>query len=38
MTNTEQKLLTRGVIAGIITGLALGLIIALFTVIRIGAH
>jgi hypothetical protein len=35
MTNTEQKVLMRGVAAGILVGLASGLIIALFIMIRL---
>ena len=38
MTNTEQKMLTRGVAAGTVIGLALGLMIALFTILRLGLH
>jgi hypothetical protein len=33
MTNSEQKVLWRGVAAGMLTGLATGLMIALFIVI-----
>jgi hypothetical protein len=35
MTDTEQKVLIRGLAAGILVGLASGLIIALFFVIRL---
>jgi tetrahydromethanopterin S-methyltransferase subunit F len=35
MTNTEQKVLWRGVAAGTIVGLASGLIIALFIVMKL---
>ena len=34
----EQKKLGQGIAAGAIMGLALGLIIALFTILRLGAH
>jgi hypothetical protein len=34
MTNSEQKVLWRGVAAGIVVGLATGLMIALFIAIR----
>lgn len=35
---TEQKTLGKGIAAGAIMGLALGLIIALFTIVKLGAH
>jgi len=34
MTNSEQKVLWRGVAAGTIVGLALGLMIALFVAVK----
>jgi hypothetical protein len=34
MTNSEQKVLVRGVAAGTLVGLAIGLMIALFIAIR----
>jgi hypothetical protein len=34
MTNSEQKVLVRGVTAGTILGLAIGLMIALFIAVR----
>lgn len=34
----ERKKLGQGIAAGTIMGLALGLIIALFTIVRLGAH
>ncbi len=34
MTNSEQKVLRRGVAAGMVLGLALGLMIALFIAIK----
>jgi hypothetical protein len=37
MTNSEQKVLWRGVAAGTIMGLALGLMIAMFTAQRLYA-
>ncbi len=34
MTNSEQKVLRRGVAAGMVVGLAIGLMLALFIAIR----
>jgi hypothetical protein len=34
MTNSEQKMLWRGVVAGMVMGLAIGLMIALFIAVR----
>ena len=34
MTNSEQRVLVRGVSAGIVVGLAIGLMIALFIAIK----
>jgi hypothetical protein len=35
MTNTERKILWRGVAAGTVAGLASGLIVALFIVVKL---